>query len=716
MSLFKKGKLGSKSGDDGAEEGANPDIEAQAEASAAADAEIAAAETQAETQAEAQAGAMTETPVGAGDMPPSSTGADLGKPELGAAGALDPAAGGGDDLSFDDGLGDGNFDDFDDDYVPQPAASKKKFLIATVGLIVLAGGSFALMNMMGGSDGPPPPPPPSQQVTQATPQDTAPPSLPGGNDAAPAGLPMPEPARNAGMGAGPDLALDDDDEVDDLPPLSPPGVPPQIATADAPPPMPMPMPTPAGDEYGAEDGGLDLPALPDMDEPDMADAGDMMSPPELPAMPPMGNDMGGDDMAAGDDMMSPPEFPMPPMDDGPDMAAGDDMMSPPDLPGMPAMDAGPDMSPPDLGGPEIGPDLGMPDLPMPDASDNADSGMSSPGAADLGMLDDLDRAMDGGAPPMPGADAGVPATGGMDALMGEEPSLAETLGADLAPMPVTGDEAMPPPSDDLAALMTAPDDGLDELNLLDELDEAGPADMGIAGAADDIVDTGRSRGRLNLDDLAVEQPLTPVFPRNTSKYLNVQKDYSSSSARAQVESAQRALKEGRDSLALELFDALYVKHPKDPRIMMGRAVALQKNGMVDEAVDAYEKVLKRDPRNVNALTNMLGLIRMTDPDKALTKLLDLKATYPGRPAILAQLGMTYADVGDEESAMRYLRMAQDLEPEDPRHAFNMAVLMDRRGYTPEAIMNYKRALFLNSNAGGNLVPTTAIQQRLDALR
>jgi len=61
-------------------------------------------------------------------------------------------------------------------------------------------------------------------------------------------------------------------------------------------------------------------------------------------------------------------------------------------------------------------------------------------------------------------------------------------------------------------------------------------------------------------------------------------------------------------------------------------------------------------------------------------------------------------------------MAQDLEPNDPRHAFNIAVLMDRRGHTSDAILNYKRALFLNTNAGRDLVPTSAIQQRLDSLR
>jgi tetratricopeptide (TPR) repeat protein len=202
-----------------------------------------------------------------------------------------------------------------------------------------------------------------------------------------------------------------------------------------------------------------------------------------------------------------------------------------------------------------------------------------------------------------------------------------------------------------------------------------------------------------------------------SKYIVARKDKSASSQEALLESANRALELQRYDAAMEMFEQLFAKNKRDPRILMGLAVSQQYAGRPESAIQTYEALLDIDPKNADAMVNMLGLLRNTYPEVALRRLLDLQDKYPNNAGIAAQIGVTQADLGHYDDAIRYLQMAASLEPQNAQHLFNIAVIADRKGATNDAIKYYEQALETDAVYGNSrTLNRQAIYDRLSTLR
>ncbi len=184
-----------------------------------------------------------------------------------------------------------------------------------------------------------------------------------------------------------------------------------------------------------------------------------------------------------------------------------------------------------------------------------------------------------------------------------------------------------------------------------------------------------------------------------------------------VVAASRALKLGRYDAAKNMYDELYALNPRDPRVLMGRAILLQKIGEPDRAIAAYEEVLAVAPDNAEAIVNMAGLIRKVQPAMALSKLLDMRQKYPDNAAIAAQLGVAYADSGNLQDAYRYLDLATSMQPGNAQHYFNMAIIAERARDIPKAIGMYEKALEVDAiHGGGATINRDVIYDRLTRLR
>ncbi|MDD3021317.1 MAG: tetratricopeptide repeat protein [Alphaproteobacteria bacterium] len=184
-----------------------------------------------------------------------------------------------------------------------------------------------------------------------------------------------------------------------------------------------------------------------------------------------------------------------------------------------------------------------------------------------------------------------------------------------------------------------------------------------------------------------------------------------------VVAASRALKLGRYDAAKNMYDELYTLNPRDPRVLMGRAILLQKIGEPDRAIAAYEEVLAVAPDNAEAIVNMAGLIRKVQPAMALSKLLDMRQKYPDNAAIAAQLGVAYADSGNLQDAYRYLDLATSMQPGNAQHYFNMAIIAERARDIPKAIGMYEKALEVDAiHGGGATINRDVIYDRLTRLR
>lgn len=202
-----------------------------------------------------------------------------------------------------------------------------------------------------------------------------------------------------------------------------------------------------------------------------------------------------------------------------------------------------------------------------------------------------------------------------------------------------------------------------------------------------------------------------------SKFIVVTRDHGAGSRQAQFVAADRAMKLGRFESALSIYDAMYQKNRRDPNVLLGRAVALQHMGHTESAIQAYEELLDIRPDNVEAQTNMYGLIGARYPAVAIQKLSALLDKQPDNVGLIAQMAVMSARIGRYDDALRYLGMAAAMEPENPSHIFNIAVVADQSGNRKEAVSYYEKALEMDTmQGGGSSVPRESIYERLAQLR
>lgn len=202
-----------------------------------------------------------------------------------------------------------------------------------------------------------------------------------------------------------------------------------------------------------------------------------------------------------------------------------------------------------------------------------------------------------------------------------------------------------------------------------------------------------------------------------SRFVIVNTDRKASSFDAGLVSAQRALKLGRYEAALDLFDGLYQRNKRDPNVLLGRAVSLQKTGQDERAVEAYEELIDLRPNNVEANVNMLGIIGQRFPAVALRRLMELRDGNRDNVGIAAQIAVMQAKLKQYQEAIRYLGIAASLEPQNASHIFNMAVIADKAGSKDQAIKFYEQALELDTLYGrGSSIPRETVFERLANLR
>lgn len=202
------------------------------------------------------------------------------------------------------------------------------------------------------------------------------------------------------------------------------------------------------------------------------------------------------------------------------------------------------------------------------------------------------------------------------------------------------------------------------------------------------------------------------------RYVVVNKGASASSYEGQYVAATRALKLGRYAAAMEMFEKLYKRNHKDPRVLMGLAVAQQGAGFRESAARTYEDLLKVQPNNADAIVNLMGIMSSQYPSVTLKKLSELRGKYPTNPGIPAQMGLVSADLKNYDDAIRYLEIAASMDPNNSSHIYNMAIVNDRAGKANSAIKLYERALQLDASNSGSVgaLPREDIYDRLVVLR
>lgn len=189
-------------------------------------------------------------------------------------------------------------------------------------------------------------------------------------------------------------------------------------------------------------------------------------------------------------------------------------------------------------------------------------------------------------------------------------------------------------------------------------------------------------------------------------------------ARDTVDDAYRALLRGDYHSALASYGRVLEEDPRSLPALLGRAAALHKLRRLDDARVAYERVLALDPRNREALTNLLAIIGQAAPQEALQRLQALERTAPDFTPVLAQIALVYGQLGMDAEAIRYLRRAVAQDSGNLPYVYNLAILLDRAGEREAAARAYRAVLDgLRAGGGGAELAVSAdrIRARLDYL-
>ena len=211
-------------------------------------------------------------------------------------------------------------------------------------------------------------------------------------------------------------------------------------------------------------------------------------------------------------------------------------------------------------------------------------------------------------------------------------------------------------------------------------------------------------------------PVNPII-QPASRLVIVKKNYEPDAKEAHLVSAERAVALGRYDSALSLFDILYKKNKKDARVLMGRAVVLQKLGWFEEAMGMYNELSEVEPDNLEVKINMLGLLSTRFPSVALRRLLNLHESHRSNVGLTAQIAVCYATLGETQDAIKYLGVAAGMEPNNANHVFNMAVVADKAGNKKQAVLYYEKALEVDTiSGGGRSIPREVVYERLAHLR
>ncbi|MBI1395641.1 MAG: tetratricopeptide repeat protein [Betaproteobacteria bacterium] len=161
----------------------------------------------------------------------------------------------------------------------------------------------------------------------------------------------------------------------------------------------------------------------------------------------------------------------------------------------------------------------------------------------------------------------------------------------------------------------------------------------------------------------------------------------------QLDDAYASLRKGRIGDAKDTYERVLAKDPRNIDALLGDAAVQWHEGQSKLAAETYYKVLELDPENAAAQAGLIGLVGQVDPIASESRLKQLIARNPSG-FLYTALGNAYAEQGRWPVAQQAYFQAFQLDPANPDCAFNLAVGLDRIGQSKIALSYYRQALDL----------------------
>ncbi|HEY9192770.1 MAG TPA: tetratricopeptide repeat protein [Methyloversatilis sp.] len=152
--------------------------------------------------------------------------------------------------------------------------------------------------------------------------------------------------------------------------------------------------------------------------------------------------------------------------------------------------------------------------------------------------------------------------------------------------------------------------------------------------------------------------------------------------------------------------------PRNPDALYGLAALAQARGDDAQATQLMRRIAEVDPGNAAALVT---LNENSDPAVQEARLLNIAAAQPRSAPVALALGNLYASQARWREAQQAYFNAWTLAPDQPDHAYNLAVSLDQLRQPRLALQYYREALSLRGHHAAAF-DAQAVTARIEALQ
>ena len=151
--------------------------------------------------------------------------------------------------------------------------------------------------------------------------------------------------------------------------------------------------------------------------------------------------------------------------------------------------------------------------------------------------------------------------------------------------------------------------------------------------------------------------------------------------------------------ATQQFRAAVKANPREPNVHFGLGYLLWTQGQYDEAVFEFKAELANVPNHAQALTYLADtLIKLNHSSDARPLLEKAILISPEMELAHLDLGIIEADAGNNEAAVRELKLAAKLGPNDVKPHYRLARLYQAMGKKQEASVEFEKTRTLTKAA------------------
>ncbi|HMX15214.1 MAG TPA: tetratricopeptide repeat protein [Rhodocyclaceae bacterium] len=181
-----------------------------------------------------------------------------------------------------------------------------------------------------------------------------------------------------------------------------------------------------------------------------------------------------------------------------------------------------------------------------------------------------------------------------------------------------------------------------------------------------------------------EPPPTPQSPvRISTSRLQVN---------AGVAAAFDAFSAGRMDQARLEYERVLKGEPRNTDALVGLASVALRQGRPEEAEDLYFRAAESDPKDAVAVAGLIGLRGRADPLQAETRLKTLISGQPDQASLHFALGNLHSRQSRWSDAQQSYFKAFTLDPDNPDVVYNLAVSLDHLHQVKLAVQYYNQAL------------------------